>query len=187
MEDIKALKKAKYYMAAMADGINPLTGEYAEKDDTISQEKVQECCAYISELLNKIIENGGLVQKKRLPFSITPEQKNTVEISSEPIEIAKVAKRINAATEKNIRNISGAKIAAWLVKKGYLTLEVSKENVTKEIVKTKKVLNEHSGGLGITSVCKVNNSDGEVYEKPLYNETAQKFILDNIDSISKDE
>lgn len=64
MEDIKALKRAKYYMAAMADGINPLTGEYAEKDDTISQEKVQECCAYISELLNKIIENGGLVQKK---------------------------------------------------------------------------------------------------------------------------
>ena len=110
-----------------------------------------------------------------------------MEISSEPIGIAEVAKRINAATEKNIRNISGAKIAAWLVKKGYLTLEVSKENVTKEIVKTKKVLNEHSGGLGITSVCKVNNSDGEVYEKPLYNETAQKFILDNIDSISKDE
>lgn len=50
-----------------------------------------------------------------------------MEISSEPIGIAKVVKRINAATEKNIRNISGAKIAAWLVKKGYLTLEVSKQ------------------------------------------------------------
>lgn len=183
MEDIRVLKRARYYISAMSDGINPLTGEYAGSDDTISQERIQKCCAYVAELLDKLIENGGLGHAKKMPFSITPQQVRQIHISQQPIGINDVAKRINAVTAKNMRGISGAKIASWLAENGWLTLEQVVSTETKEVVKTRKVINDRSHELGITSVQSINTSTGEAYEKLLYGETAQKFILSNIDKI----
>ena len=56
---LKILIHAKHYISSMANGINPLNGEYAPQGDTISQERIQKCCAYVADILGKLIENGG--------------------------------------------------------------------------------------------------------------------------------
>lgn len=183
MEDVKIIKRARHYMAAMSDGINPLTGEYALSGDTISQERIQRCCAYVVEILDKLIENGGSFNAEKIPFAITPNQCAAVKISDIPIGINDVAKRINAVTPKNMTNISGAKITSWLAENGYLDVETLKSTQTKEITMTKKLLNNRSRELGITAVQAVKRMTGEVYEKLLYNDNAQKFILKNLDKI----
>ena len=184
MDDIRVLKHARHYIASMADGINPLTGEYAPPGDTISQERIQKCCAYVTDILNKLIESGGSFKPKKIPFSITQQQLTYVQLSQQPIAINDFAKRINAVTPKNMRGISGAKITSWLAKNGYLDVAVSKSTQIKEVTTTKKVLNNRSRELGISSVQTTNRSTGEIYEKLLYNESAQKFILNNLDKIN---
>lgn len=184
MDDLKILIHARHYIGSMANGINPLNGEYAPQGDTISQERIQKCCSYVANILDKLIENGGeFGRPKRQKFSITPQQISKVEISAEPIGINEFAKRINAATDKNMRGISGAKIASWLAENGYLTVVEKSESVTK----THKVTNERSAVLGITMTELANVSTGEIYQKILYSPQAQRFILDNIDRIMSKE
>lgn len=181
MEDLKILKHARHYIAAMADGINPLTGEYAPPNDTISEERIQKCCRYVKEILDKLIESGGSVKPQKVPFSITPQQLTEVHVSAEPIGINEIAKRINSVTPKNMTGISGAKIASWLAENGYLTVETFNSVQPK----TRKILNERSRALGITSVHGINPKTGEMYEKLLYAETAQRFILNNLYKITE--
>ncbi len=186
MEDLKLLKHARHYIASMAQGINPLNGEFAAVGDTISQERIQKCCEYVAGLLGKIIENEGEIgkspRKPRKEFSITPRQIQNIAIFSQPIGINDVAKQINAVCEKGMKKITGAQIASWLANNGYL--DVISEETQHVSVKTKKVLNDRSRELGITSATVVDKKTGEVYEKLLYNEHAQRFIVQNLDDIS---
>lgn len=114
MEDMRVLKHARHYIAAMADGINPLTGEYAPPNDTISQERIQKCCEYVKGILDKLIESGGSAKAQKIPFSITPYPLTEVKVSPKLIGVNEIAKRINAVTPKNMTDISGTKISSWL-------------------------------------------------------------------------
>lgn len=182
MYDMKILKHARHYIAAMADGINPLTGEFAAQDDTISQERIQSCLSQVAEILDELIERGGSFGNRKMPFSITDDQLRLVKISDEPIGINDVAKRINDVLPKNTRGISGAKISGWFAKNGYLNLETEVKMETRERRTTRKVLNTRSHEVGITSIQRTG-ANGVVYEKILYSNIAQQFILDNIKKI----
>lgn len=184
MEDMRVLKHARHYIASMAEGINPLNGEFAPEGDTISQERIQKCCAYVTGLLDKLIQNGGNVgTPHKVNFEISREQIGRVEVSQIPIGINDIAKHINAVTDKNMKGISGAKIASWLVDAGYLTLE----RYSTPSEKTRKVLNERSHELGITKTSITDKRTGEICDKLLYSENAQRFILSNLDKIAAKE
>ncbi len=189
MEDLKALKLARYYMSAMSDGINPLNGEYVAENDTIANERVQKCCAYMVDVVDKIIENGGYMKlefidkprctrKQRDEFIRTSLNKSEIVLSNEPIGVNELARRINAVFGKDIRKISGAKIAAWLAEEDYL--DVIKIGNGK---KTRKILNGLSEQVGLTSRERVNIETGEVYNQILYTRKAQEFVVENIDKI----
>lgn len=186
MEDLKLLKHARHYIASMAQGINPLNGEFASDGDTISRERIQKCCDYVAGLLDKIIENGGEIgkspRKSKKEFSITPQQMKNILVFSRPIGINDVAKQINTVCEKGMKKITGAQIASWLANNGYL--DVISEETQCVSFKTKKVLNDRSKELGIISTKSVDKKTGEVYEKLLYNEYAQRFIIQNLDDIA---
>lgn len=184
MEDMRILKRARYYIAAMSEGINPLTGEFVPSGDTVAEERIQKCCEYVAGILGKLIENGGCFDDEKIPFSITQRRLMEVNTSKEPIGINELAKRINAVKAKNMRSISGAMITAWLAKKGYLSVEKTVQ--TKESVTTRKVLNERSRELGITAVESVG-STGKKYERLMYSDAAQRFILDNLNNIVQDK
>lgn len=180
MYDIKLTKRAKLYVDAMAQGINPLNGEYVSENDSLSNQKIQNCMEFVSTILNDIISGGGKVKKNKAPFSITAEQKANVELSEEPVGVNEIAKRINAVIDINsMRTVSGTKIAAWMVKQGYLDLVKTDDN------KTIKAINSKSPAFGISVRDKVNLDTGETYKQPVYNKSAQKYIVENIEEINK--
>lgn len=181
MDNLKVLRHARCYISAMSEGINPLTGEYAPPGDTISEERIQKCCAYITGIIDEFLENGGSFGKTA--FSMNERQRMNVKISSEPIEISSLVKRINAAKPKNMTGITGLKIDNWLEKCGYITIEISKTKQLKDVTSKKKLVNSRSSELGITQVEKVNKTTGEVEQKLLYSENAQMFILSHINEI----
>lgn len=178
---MKVMRRARLYMASMAEGINPLNGEYAPPDDTISQERIQKCCAYVAGLLDKLIQNEGMIGNPvKKKFDANSLQLAKVNISAKPIGINEVAKRINAVVDKNMKGITGARIASWLADKGYLSIEKYSEQATK----TRKVLNGRSHELGITMTTTVDIKTGKSCEKLLYSEKAQNFILSHLHEIN---
>lgn len=180
MYDLKLLKRAKLYVDAMSQGINPTNGEYVKETDSLSQDKIQSCMAYISQILNDVIQKNERKQSgKRRPFSITFEQKARVKLSDEPIGINELARRINEVIDKStMRSVSGTKITSWLVVQGYL------DQIKVEGNKTKKTVNSKSAPFGISIRDRVNVDTGEIYTQPVYNRYAQQYILDHIEEIT---
>ena len=181
MDDLKLLKRAKLYTDAMSQGINPLTGEYVSNADSLSQDKLQNCMQYISDILSDRIRRMERKPKTRkILFSITPSQKSMVKLSDEPIGVNGIAKNINAVIDTEVmRSVSGVKIAEWMVEQGYLDI------VQKEDNKTQKVINDRSAAFGITERDAINIETGEIYKKPVYNKTARKYIIDHIEEINR--
>lgn len=180
MYDLKIVKRAKLYVDAMSLGINPLTGQYVDKNDSLAQKRLQDCMSYVSEMLNDLITNDGKVRRSRSKFAITSEQKRRVTLSNEPIGINELAKRINAVIDsETMRTVSGAKIASWMVEQGYLNLVQTSDR------RSRKEVNALGAALGISEVEGVHQDTGEIYKKLVYNKNAQQYILDHIEEAVK--
>lgn len=61
MEDLESMKHAKYYIEQLAKGIDPLTGDVMEDDATLNQVRITRCFCFNSQVLAKVIENGGVI------------------------------------------------------------------------------------------------------------------------------
>ncbi len=180
MYDIKLVKRAKLYSDAMSQGINPLNGDYVRDDDSLAQERIQHCMVFISQILENVITGGGAVKKSKASFAITNEQKSRIEISDEPVGVNELARRINAVVDaSSMRTVSGTKIASWMVKNGYLDLVTIDEN------KTIKIVNDKSPCFGISVRDKINLDTGDTYQQPVYNKSAQQYIVEHIEEINK--
>ena len=80
MTELETMQRAKMYLDKLANGINPLTDQPASDSDCINQVRISRCLFYVSDLLRKVIENGGNIGKtekvKKQPFSISHETLN---------------------------------------------------------------------------------------------------------------
>ena len=80
MTELESMQRAKLYIDALANGYNPLSGQPVRDDDVVNQVRVSRCLLYVSGVLQKVIDNGGEVQKKKVPrsqkapFALLPEQ-----------------------------------------------------------------------------------------------------------------
>lgn len=176
MEDKKLLQRAKFYADAMAQGINPTTGEYAAAGDSLSDPKLQRCMGYISEILSNVI-NNAYVKKVRENFRITPEQKAAVLLSDSPIGVNELARRINAVIDTEaVKSVSGVTIASWLADNGYLTVVKDSEG------HTKKRLNDRSFEFGISETEGISRT-GIPFKQLVYDRKAQSFIVEHIENI----
>lgn len=179
MYDVRMLKRARLYIEAMSQGINPLTGEYVPEWDTVAQERIQRCMGYVVTVLDDVLKKG--VGAKKQEFQITSAQKAQVQLSDYEIGVNDLSKRINDTIDTGfVKGITGNKIAEWLVNKGFLSV---REEV-KTTKNTVKILNDKAIQLGISSRLRTKPS-GEAYEQLMYSRQAQQFILDHIDEIAK--
>ncbi len=180
MYDIRILKRIRLFADAMSQGINPLTGEYVQDGDTVSEERIQKCMEYVVGIVDEIINNG--IGNVKRDFSITPEEKARVVLYNGEIGVNDMAKRINSVINtRAIKGITGSKISKWLVKKGYLS-ERSYEATTK---KTEKILNDRSQLLGLNTRLKTDPT-GRTYNQIVYPKKAQEFILEHIEEIASE-
>ena len=59
MTELEKMQRAKVYIDKLANGIDPLSDTQVSNDDVINQVEVSRCLFYVSDVLRKLIENGG--------------------------------------------------------------------------------------------------------------------------------
>ena len=184
MTELETMMRARQYIESLANGKNPLTGENVKDDDIINNVRISRCLFYVSTVLQKVIDNGGEVQKvkskksQREEFNLTEEQKSNLKPDKLSLSLSssKITALINDQidTEK-MKKLKVTTLNSWLVSIGLLTEE------TTPIGKTRKIPTSDGEMLGLSETEFTDNRGSVKYV--IYNTNAQQFIFDNIDSV----
>ena len=183
MTELEKIAYAKSFMDKLANGINPLDDTPIPDDDIANNVRLSRCFFYVSDILRQVYENGGVTKPKRtpkIPFAVTLEQLEKFEYSADPIAVSEIAKRIYAmADNENMEKVSYRQINQWLLNIGMLYLHDFGGR------KPVKRPTEEGNQIGITVETRMGRY-GE-YQVVLYNEDAQRFILDNLEAVAVTE
>ena len=180
MTELEKMQRAKMYLDKMANGINPITDEQTPDEDSLNNVRVSRCLFYVSDILRQVIENGGIIGKQSKPskhsFSVTHDDLKRFTISSMPIPVSEITKRINElVANQTMTELKHTSITTFLIESGFLTqTDLGDGHYT-------KLPTEQGKSIGIT----VEERQGQngTYRVTVYNTEAQQFILDNIDAI----
>lgn len=193
MEKLQVIQRAKSYMDMLSNGIDPISGELVKNDSTFQQERLQKCFSFVSEILDEIIKTNGIVTlpatefshgyeavKKKSVFSLNQQQRNSIQVTNNPIIPSAFIKNINSVVDSdNMEKLSLTTINKWLLKQGYLT----ESKVPTVINKNVKTVTPLSTQIGVIEQTVVDPKTGEAKTQLLFSRQAQEFILDNIESI----
>ncbi|MBO4423535.1 MAG: hypothetical protein J5879_08855 [Clostridia bacterium] len=180
MTELETMQRAKMYIDKMANGIDPVSDKRVPDSDCINQVRVSRCLFYVSDVLRKLIENGGSAERsykvKKTAFSITPEELKKYVFDTNPVTVSEITKRINALVDPEaMTKLKYSSITSFLMQSG-LIVEERYANGNKAKVPT-------ADGKSIGISREERNGMNGAYFVTVYNTEAQKFILDNICAI----
>ncbi|MDR0914480.1 MAG: hypothetical protein LBM65_04880 [Oscillospiraceae bacterium] len=177
----KTLDRAKAYIDKLANGYDPFTNEPLEKDSLLNNVRLSRCFFFVSDILQEVIDNGGVVNKgssskQNLPkFELQPEQRSLITALDEPILISDLCNKINElANLESMRKLKVTAFGAWLLSKGFLTIVIINDKKHKEPT-------SEGRNIGILSEWVEYQNRG--YYRLKYNKNAQQFLIDNLDEI----
>ena len=181
MTELEKIAYAKSFIDKLANGINPLDDSVVPDGDIVNNVRLSRCFFYVSDILRQVIDNGGPVpvQKEKKPkkteFYLTPEQADAFPYSRKPITATDIAERIIAiGPTDGVKKFPRKKMIAWLISLGLI-------QETEIGGKIRKVPTESGIELGIT--LEERTSIYGPYNVTVYDETAQHFIVDNIEAL----
>ena len=183
MTELEMINRAKTYIDKLANGVNPLTDEPVSENDIVNNVHISRCFFYISDLLRRFAEGGfpeAAKKGKKQPFIITEEQRKRFEFSETPISVSEIARRFNAAvnTEGAVQmRYSG--ITFWLIESGLLSVDRREDG--------REVKLPTAAGMELGISQEVRSGANGSYTVVVYNENAQRYIVDNIDAILEAE
>lgn len=183
MTELEMINRAKIYIDKLANGVNPLTDEPVSENDIVNNVRISRCFFYISDLLRRFAEGGfpeAAKKGKKQPFIITEEQRKRFEFSETPISVSEIARRFNAAvnTEGAVQmRYSG--ITFWLIESGLLSVDRREDG--------REVKLPTAAGMELGISQEVRSGANGSYTVVVYNENAQRYIVDNIDAILEAE
>lgn len=183
MTEPEMINRAKTYIDKLANGVNPLTDEPVSENDIVNNVRISRCFFYISDLLRRFAEGGfpeAAKKGKKQPFIITEEQRKRFEFSETPISVSEIARRFNAAvnTEGAVQmRYSG--ITFWLIESGLLSVDRREDG--------REVKLPTAAGMELGISQEVRSGANGSYTVVVYNENAQRYIVDNIDAILEAE
>ena len=61
MTELEKTAYAKSFIDKLANGINPLDNQPIEETDIVNNVRISRCLFYVSDILRKVIEAGGVV------------------------------------------------------------------------------------------------------------------------------
>lgn len=130
MTELEKIERAKMYIDELANGVNPISGGTVPEQDSINNVRISRCFFFISGILQKVIDNGGVISKKtivrkekRIPFILSENQKNSFQFSHEPIPISIFTQQINSLINTDeMSSLKYYSITNWLVSIGMLEL-----------------------------------------------------------------
>ncbi len=179
MTELEKMIRAEKYIRKMADGINPITDEYAPDNDMINNVRISRCLFYVSDILKQVINNNGEIirtsykNSEKKDFYITDEQRISLTPFNFNVILKTLVEKINDITQEN----NCKRFAAKWVTEYLLSIGLLRKNETNNRVPTETGIE-----FGITSEQKTNTS-GFPYWYNKYSPAAQKFIIDILDSI----
>lgn len=179
MTELETMIRAESYIRKMADGINPITNEPAADDDMVNNIRITRCLYYVSDILRQVIDNDGVIKKKsggsgkKAEFFITDEQCAALTEFDRPVYIRELADKLNELAEVNgCKKFAARWATEYLVSIGILVVDDGTKRATEDGI-----------ALGITSEKRQSNYSPKEYWVNMYSPEAQRFIIDNIDSI----
>lgn len=175
MTELETMRRAKMYMDKLAQGIDPISGQEVPQDSTLNNVRLARCFFYVSDLLGKVIANGGYVgaKPKKEPFSITTEQLSHVPLSAEPLRITQIVEQIDHVVNDPLkRRLKTTVVTDWLEKKGFLMKQQNADG------KASRVPTANGAMIGLSLQTK-QGQYGE-FTSVYYNSEAQQFVLDNL-------
>ena len=181
MTELEKIQRAKMYIDSLAKGINPLDGSSVPEEELLNNVRISRCLFYVSDILNQVIENG--IQAKKV------SSKNKSDFSCDNISASVLIADENAVTAKDItekinsfidgdamKKLKSSSIATWLVEAGFL--EIVEQSSGKHI----KIPTEQGKQAGIFTQSRTGQYGP--YSVVCYSPAAQRFIYDNIDSVT---
>lgn len=193
MEKNDLIERAKLYLHLLSNGVHPVTGAEIPGDSAFADEKVKRCFAFITQVLDEYVELTEKVEKlesnkgkttviipQKQEFSITREQCDSIRLSKEPITVMEFMKNVNAVIDSSyMEKLSSTRINKWLEARGLVSTAKVQTVVNKTVYKPSAVAER----IGIVSEDKVDKKSGEVKSRIKLGESAQLFILENLDDI----
>ena len=152
-----------------------MNDELVKEDDIINNVHISRCLFYVAELLSDVKAGTTAEKKSRKKFFLSAKDAANISISK-PNGIANFVKLVNGYIPDDMKALSAVQVIKWLRHEG-LMQEVQKEDGHKTNLPTEK-----GNSLGINIEIQ-RNPDGLDYQRVVYSVDAQRFILDNIESI----
>ncbi len=193
MEKIELIERAKMYLQLLNNGVHPVTGKEIPNDSAFMDEKVKNCFAFITQILNEYIEmlpkveelesakeQNTVVLLKKEEFSITQEQCENIKLSPQPITILAFMRNINSTIDtETMEKLTSTRLNKWLSQRGFLTTQKVQTVVNKTVYKPTDV----AAKIGIVEEELIDKKTGEVKGQIKLGESAQLFIIENIKEI----
>ena len=193
MEKIELIERAKMYLKLLSDGVHPVSGDLIPGDSAFMDEKVKRCFLFISQILDEYVELSEKVERleadkekatvviaKKQEFSITQEQCDSIKLSKEPLSVLAFMKNVNSVIDSdNMEKLSSTRINKWLSEKGLVTTEKVQTVVNKTVYKP----SDFATRIGIVEEEFVDKKSGEVKAQIKLSESAQLFIIENLEQI----
>ena len=194
MKKTELVERSKMYLKLLINGIHPVTGEQIPTDSALLGDKVRNCFSFISGILDEYVEltekveklekekeaNTIIVMKKQV-FSISHEQCQDIKLSKEPISLYSLVKNINSVINtESMEKMTSTVINKWLLSRGLLTASKVPTTVNKTVFSPSELASK----IGIKTESVINKATGEVNPQIKFSESAQLFIIENIEEIS---
>lgn len=177
MMDTSKLKTAQDWIEKLANGLNPLTSEPVKEDDIINNVHISRCLFYVSEILVEMgSKESTLTRTRKRAFCMTATEAEQIIILASS-GIAQFVRTVNEHIPSDMRSLPASQVIKWLRSNGYL-YEVSFDGKHKTNLPTEK-----GNEIGIT-LSVAQNTEGQEYKRVMYDISAQRFLLSNIESIA---
>lgn len=181
--DIAELKRLVDYAEKLGKGLDPVTGMAFDEDTILNCNPIKKYNTHIASLLKNIIHtieigdsNYVIGKRKKMTFSLEQDAKDRFEFSEESLSISSLTYKLNNYCEPYMRKVHATDITNWLLEQGYLEERHVSEDTTIKAATAK------GNELGITLITKTN-SYGNTYFVNVYDVRAQRYIVDNIETI----
>jgi hypothetical protein len=181
MTELEKIEYAKSFIDKLANGINPIDDSAISENDIVNNVRLSRCFFYVSDILRQVIENGGIQpqyikRNKKLPFTLTDDQKSGLKATSKPKIISEVVDYLNSFIDQDsMSKIASTTITSWLVNIGLLYV-VERNDGQKH-----KKPTEYGMKMGIFAEERTGQYGS--FQVILYPENVQQFIYDNLDAI----
>lgn len=193
MEKVELIERAKMYLKMLCEGVHPVTGSPIPEDSAFLDEKVKRCFSFISEALDEYVELSKRVEKleiekekttvilpKKQEFTITQEQCDEIKLSKSPVTVLAFMKNINSVIDSDsMEKLTSTRVNKWLSSRGLVTTEKVQAVVSKTVYKP----SELAAKMGIVEEEYVDKKSGELKAQIRLSESAQLFIIENLEEI----